>query len=147
MAYEAAINSSLNIQFPGDGTTPPKIHSKNFSFQATVTEYRGPTPGVVLATTTGVAVSLAQLTNPGLCTIQNLSEDYRVLVGIKDTSAGTFLPLLELLPGEGYTIRLARMIEDELSGGSGTGTAGSGGTLFVKSIGGSAYVDVQAFEA
>ncbi len=140
MANEATVTCSLSI-------VADKVrHNKGYSFPADVAEGRGPTPGIVLATTAGIAPSFALLTNPGLCNIQNLSEEFRVVYGMRDTSTGTFLPLGELLPGEGFVLRLARMLGSELTAGAGTGTAGSGGTFWVKGIGGSAYVDIQAFE-
>ncbi len=139
MASEASITVGLQIR---KGNLN---YGENTSFQADVLVAQGPTPGLVVATTAGVQASLALLTNPGLCWLANLSSDYRVEVGIKDTSSGLFEPLLELLPGESYVIRLARNIGSELTGGVGTGTAGSGGVLWLKSIGGTANCRVEAF--
>jgi hypothetical protein len=143
MSTTVNVNGNLQIQ----DSTGRLRYQRSSSFQSTGDgDFVGPTPGTVTATTTGVAVSLSQLTNPGPCYMQNLSLDYRAVVGIMDTSSGTFLPLLEFLPGEGYPVRLARMIEDELSGGAGTGTGGSGGSLWVKGVGGTVRFLVEAFE-
>lgn len=140
MANEITVTTEMRI------TKDNLTERYGVSYTADMDAGRGPTPGLLTATTTGVSVDLSQLVDPGHCFIKNLSEDYRIEIGMKDTSAGTFLPLIELKPGQGMVIPLARNIESELTGGAGTGTAGSGGVMFIKSITGSADVQVLAFQ-
>lgn len=140
MADEVQINVGMNVNVPN--TAP---YRRQFQFQRDHSSYQGPTPGYLTATVTGIEVSLALLTNPSVAWVQNLSTLYRIVIGIKDTSSGIFYPLLELDPLESWPLPLARMIGDELTGGSGSGTAGSGGVLWVKSITGSADFVFEAF--
>lgn len=140
MANEASVSWSVSINKDNLSYMSQK------SFQADVSEARGITPGLVLATTAGVSVDLTALGTPGLGMIVNLSEDYLVVVGIKDTSTGIFHPFMDFLPGEGFPVRLSQYIEQELESTSGTGTAGAGSSLFIKGVGGSAYVRVEFAE-
>lgn len=140
MANEASVSWSLSVNKDN------LAYSQQKSFQADVSEARGIAPGLVLATVAGVNVDLSLLGTPGLAAIINLSEDYTVVVGIKDTSTGVFHPFMDILPGEGFPVRLSQYIEQEVESSAGTGTAGSGSTLFVKSVGGSAYVRVEVVE-
>jgi hypothetical protein len=140
MASEASFSTSLSIE-------KDNLHYRQASnFLADVSAAKGPTPGIVLATESWAQVDLSMLTTPGLCYIANLSEDYTVCIGTRDTASGEYSPTLDFLPGEGYPVRLSQFLGQELESTSGTGTAGSGCTLAVKGIGGSAYLRVEAFE-
>lgn len=140
MANEVQVTNSLQVTFPSSAP-----FRRQWQFTRTLAAYQGPTPGFLTATVTGVQVTLTGLTNPGVAWVQNYSDTYRLLLGIKDTSSGFFEPVIELFPLEAWPIPLARMIGSELTGGSGTGTAGSGGILWAKGVDGSVDFSVEAF--
>lgn len=143
MADEVQVSVSMRVMF---ANSAPYQRQWSNSRDLTLND-GGPTPGLLTATTTGVQITLSALTNPSVCWIQNYSTTYRLLVGLKDTSAGTFLPMLELDPLEAWPIPLARMIGSELPGGSaGTGTAGSGCVLWAKGVDGSVKFSAEAFD-
>lgn len=129
MANEINIQWSLNVRVPN---VMPRPFA--FTFNRACSSYQGPTPGYLTATTTGVQITTTGITDPSVAIFSNLSTDARLLIGIKDTSSGAFEPLLELDPLEAWPIPLARMLGSELSGGAGTGTAGSGGVLWAKGV-------------
>lgn len=107
MPNEATINASLKIRVGSlDYISRPS------SFKVDVSAAGGPTPGQILATTGGLNVDLSALATPGLCRIQNLElkGGNFVTVGIHDTV--NFFPLMDLLPGESYTFRLATTVAD-----------------------------------
>jgi len=106
----------------------------------------GPTPGQITCTTTGTNVDLSVLATPGLCRIQNLDGTNFVTVGIWDPETEVFYPLLELLAGESYALRLSRDLAWEFA--TGTGTIGpETNTLRIKADTASCDVLVEAFEA
>lgn len=145
MATTLQIQSRITLT-NNDDITAPKSWNRDCFYSGSLTRFRGPSPGLVVATPAGVSVSLAALTDPGPCVVTNLGA-YRCLLGIKDTSTGNFYPMFELPVGGSFALPpLARDLESELSGGTGTGTAGSGATLYIKSIGGSCDVSVEAFD-
>lgn len=140
MASEATMNSTLSIE-------KDNLHYRHSAnFQADVSAAKGPTPGIVLAAETWTEVDLSLITTPGLCFVANLSSTIDVIFGVRDTASGEYYPVLDFLAGEGYPVRLSQFLGQELESASGTGTAGSGCTLAVKGIGGTAYVRVEAFE-
>ena len=142
MADEADVRISVNIE--GDNL---KYRSHPTGFRADVTGRKGPTPGAVAVTLLGVNIDLSQLTTPGLCVIKNLAADDTtdyVTVGIYDTSAGRYYPVVELLPGEMYAYRLSRNLGHEISG-TASGTV-SGSRLQLRSHVGTVNVSVEAFE-
>lgn len=69
----------------------------------------GPTPGIITAATAGTVVTFAALTQPGLARIQNQDLTNYVEVGMSDGSF--FYPLLEILAGETYVVRLFRDLD------------------------------------
>lgn len=140
MASEANMSCSLSIR---KGNLN---YANQSSFQADVSLAKGPSPGLVVVTTSGVQISLALLANPGLAWVSNISDSCRVQIGIKDTSSGFFEPVFEWLPGESYPVRMARNVGTELTAGVGTGTAGSGGVLWAKAIGGTANIRFECFD-
>lgn len=68
----------------------------------------GPSPGSLSVTTSGVTVSLAQLTLGGIVQIVNLDPTNYVTWGLLD--GGIFRPMGELLPGEFAVFRLSRSV-------------------------------------
>lgn len=113
-------------------------------FTADVTGKKGPVPGAIAATTSGVSVSFTELTTPAICRIANLDETNYVTVGILDPD-GDFYPLMEILPGEFYAIRLSRALGT--AWGVGTATSESGCFLHIQADTASCNVLVEAFEA
>ena len=138
MSDEATLLVSLQIK---NGNLDYRSYPT--SFTADVTGKKGPVPGAITAPTSGVSVSLAELTTPGLCRIANLDETNYVTVGILDPD-GDFYPLMEVLPGEFYTLRLSRALGQ--SWGVGTATTDSGCTLHIQADTASCNVLVEAFE-
>lgn len=110
MANEATVRTSLQIRKTSGQTTLLEYASQPSGFLATVTGTKGPTPGAMLASTTGTDVSLTQLTTPGLCRIMNQDVTNFVEVGIFD-GVITFYPLMKLLAGESYVFRLSADVE------------------------------------
>ena len=140
MANEATVSCSLSVR---KGNIQYQSNPRTFS--ATVTGTKGPSPGAITAPTAGVAVDLSELVQPSLCRIQNLDDTNFVEVGIRDTEADLFFPLMELLPGESYVIRLTRNIGEEYTG-FGTGTSAATNTLWIKADTAACVVLVEAFE-
>lgn len=137
MSNEATVRSSLRIR-----SGKKDYRSYPESFRADVSELTGPTPGEILVTTIGRDVDLTELETPGLCRIQNLDDTEYVLVGIDD--GASFFPLMEILPGESYVIRLYRQLGYEFTG-TGTGTPSDVNMLHIKTVHGEARVLVEAF--
>ena len=139
MADEAIIRSSFRIlKGTYDFQTHPQV------FRTDITNARGPSPGVVLATTEGVNVDLSALTTPALCQLINLDSTNFVEYGIWDTVE--FYPLGELLAGEHTVLRLSRNLGKSF--GTGTGTVNTTTySLRVKADTASCYVQVNAFDA
>jgi hypothetical protein len=83
----------------------------------------GVTPGQITVPTTGIAVDFSELTQAGVCTIQNLDQTNYVTIGVKDTGTNRFYPLDEILPGETWARRISRKLGKQFFGtGTGTGT-------------------------
>lgn len=139
MSDEARLTVSLQIT---SGNL--EYQSRPTAFQADVAGAKGPTPGAITASTSGTNVDLSQLTQPGLCRIMNLDETNRVEVGVHDGLL--FHPLLELLPGESYVVRLSRNVGEE-EDMPGTGTTGDVNALCVRANTAACVVLVEAFES
>lgn len=138
MANEARVSSSMRIQKDNIRYT-----AEPQAFTASVDEGTGPVPGELLVTSGGKNVDLSSIVTPGLCRIQNRSDTEYVLFGIHDGS--NFFPMLELLPGESYVMRLYREIGVEFTG-TGTGTPSDVNQLHLKVTGStSARVLVEVF--
>jgi hypothetical protein len=142
MANEITVNCALNITAGN-----LKFRSQPTSFRADITAgAMGPSPGAFTAALAGTHVDFSALTTPGMCVIRNFDTANYVMVGIHDGTE--FYPLLELLPGEAYALRLSRYIGRSV----GTGVAGTaaydGGTytLMVKSTVAPCKVSVEAFD-
>jgi hypothetical protein len=140
MANEARL--SVGLQISADNL---RYQSQPTAFAADVTGRKGPTPGAITAPVGGKAVDLGELITPGLCRLMNVDSTNYVEVGIWDPGTDVFYPLVELLPGESFVIRLSRNIQEEYVG-TGTGTTGPGNRLFVKANFADCVVLVEAFE-
>lgn len=147
MSNEARIRSGLQIlkrNATGDRTLLD-YQARPESFAADVTGTKGPVPGAITCTTAGTDISFSELTTPGLCRIMNLDSNNYVEVGIWEPTGSIFYPLMELLPGESYVIRLSRNLQEQYAG-TGTGTTAPTNTVRVKANAASCVVLVEAFE-
>ena len=144
MANEARITSGLDIM---KGTNPVQVDysARPASFAADVAGAKGPVPGAIDATVAGVSVDFSELTTPALCRIMNLDATNYVEVGIWDPENAKFFPLMELLPGESYVIRLARNLQEEYQTGTGT-TGANTNRLRIKANTTVVPVLIEAFE-
>lgn len=117
MANEIRVTQRLEIT---NGNL--QYQSRPFNFQVDQTNPGGPTPGIITATVDGTNVSLAGLTMPGWCRIQNQDLTNYIKVGLTD---GTyFYPLLEIPPGMSQPLCLYRYIGTrEDTPGTGTSSA------------------------
>ena len=141
MANEANVRSSLRIKL-GDR----EYRSGSQGFSANVSAFFGPVPGAIIATTDGVDIDLSTLTNPGLCIVKNLDTANACKIGRWDNTNSVFYPMLYLLAGEQYVIRLDPDIEDEYSG-TATSTTAEVSTLRAKGVNASVNISVEAFES
>lgn len=164
MANEAQLSVALTVRILQNGLVDQQFQPQPTSFSADVSQAGGPSPGGFLASTSGTQVVLTALTQPGFCRIQNLGvsnvgaslfgtpgQQYTwpnfVEVGIYVPSIYEFLPLIELLPGESYVVRLSRYIGSEFGGTEpGTDPEGGGIQMWVKSVGIASRVIVEAIE-
>ena len=146
MSNEVRINNSLQI----------KVGSINHSSRPTaftddLSDTKGPTPGAITVALVGTDVDFSELTTPGYCRIANLEakgDSSYVEYGVWDPEGARFYPLGEILPGQFYTIRFSRWLQEEFGSGSGTGTAGADTNRFrLKAHGAASDVLVEAFEA
>lgn len=136
------------------------VINKNYTlnFRADMEGQAGPSPGVVVATSKGVPVSFSALTTPGFCVITNqgsgdetIDQTCFVEVGVYDQSVKTFIPMIELYPGESTVVRLSRVIGQEYGTSTGGTATPTGGDiqLYVRSAGTTQPTTTQnvAFEA
>ncbi len=143
MANEAQIRISLNIRL---GTLT--YQSSPTGYNADVLTNHGYTPGTILVSKYGTDVDLTQLSQPGLCIIQNLDDTNFVEYGIYDLDSpnAAFYPLGEVLPGEIYLLRLSRLLGYQLGTGSGTASGDTGLRLRFKANTAACRVKIEAFE-
>lgn len=145
MPNEATIQSSLQILFPSGVAD---YRGQPTQFNADVGVDAGPYVGVKSVTQAGINIDLSALTSlGGFCRFHNqdtvASSTNYVEVGAWDGTA-IFFPLLELLPGETYVVRLSRNLGEEF--GTGTGTTGAGNNfLRLKAFNATVNVLVEAF--
>lgn len=123
MANEARISFSLSI------TKGNLEYTKAGNFQADVTGTKGPVPGALAISTSGVTIDFSELSTPGLVVFKNLDDTNFVEVGAYVST--TFYPLFELLPGESYLLRLSRNL----------------GTLRARANTAAINLSIEAFEA
>lgn len=144
MSDEATVNSGLNARFPSGKLD---YQSRPTTFRADMSTDAGPAPGRVTVSTAGSDVNLSAITTPGLCRMINLDSTNYVQVGLYDPETVKFYPMLEIMPGESYVLRISRDIKEEYGTGAGTGTTGaSTNTLRMKAIGGACECLVEIFE-
>lgn len=145
MANEARVQSGLYIRKTSGALILLEYQSRPSAFLADVSGTKGPSPGAIRVPIAGVDISFPELTTPGLCWLHNLDATNYVEVGIYVPATLTFFPLLELMPGECYTVRLSRNLLEQYAG-SGTGTTGSINKLRLKANTAPCNVRVDAFE-
>lgn len=139
MSSEIRVTSSLQI---ANGNLT--YQSQPTAFVADMAGTGGPSPGMLNVTTSGRNVAFTELTNPSLCRIQNLSTSNIVRWGIHDGS--TFHPIGRILAGESYIFRLDPYLGEE-EADTGTGTSATINSFYLKSVGGTCKVLVEAFDA
>jgi hypothetical protein len=152
MANEATVTAVLQII---NGNWQRRTSPQ--SFTANVAGQNGPTPGSLLISGggRGTQIPLTGLTAlGGLCWIRNDDLNNSVDVGLFDNNTDTFYPLILLLPGEFYPLRLSTSLTHEELG-TGTGQVGSV-SLWAKALPptvgsgvgptGSARITVEAFD-
>ena len=143
MSNEIRINSTLTVQKDN-----LKYQSTIRGFTADMTGQKGPTPGAIAVSVSGTDVDLSQLTTPGVCEISNIGETYQFDVGVYEPATGIYYPLLEVLPGESYIIRLSRHVQEQYEGSiEGTSSATPNNTVRLRSFGGAGVAFIGAFEA
>lgn len=150
MSSEATVRCSLRIRKTSSDITLIDYNSQPSAFVTDVDGTKGPTPGAISASIYGTDVDLSQLTVPGLCRIMNQDDTNWVEVGIWDPELLKFYPLMELLPGESYVLRLSRQLGSEFAEGAGTGTGTTGpdtNRLRIRANNAACNVLVDAFEA
>jgi hypothetical protein len=141
MANEIQISALLSIN---NGSL--QYQSRPNKFSANQVAAIGPTPGYVLATTTGTLIDLSKLTTPGVGDIQNLDLLNSVEFGLYIPSINEFFPMFELLPGEIYPFRLSQFLGQEFGTSTGgTSPGGAGCQLMVRGIGGACGVKINVF--
>lgn len=143
MSNEIRVVSSLqirkgNLNYQGQPT----------SFNANMAGLKGPTPGSITAGLAGTDVDLTEIQVPGgLCRIQNVDPVNWIEIGMYDPITFKFYPMLELLPGESYIVRLSRKIGDLQGTGTGSGVTGGTDTLRVKANAAPCDVLIESFDA
>ncbi len=137
MANEASITINLDIN---KGSL---IYRKSINNRVDVTGTKGPVPGALLISTSGVSVNFGELTVPAICMLTNLDSTNYVEWGIWDGLE--FIPVGELQAGESAILRLSRNLGKSF--GVGTGTTDSGNSLRLKANTAACNVQVEAFEA
>ncbi len=144
MASEIRVMASLAIN-----SGSQQHQSQPTSFLADMLGQAGPTPGSILVSKYGTDVNLSQIVYPGgWVRMINLDPTNYVQWGAYDLdSAGDFIPVGEMLPGEPALFRLSRQLGQEEGTGSGTASGASGVTLRLKAVGGACQVKVEAFDA
>ena len=144
MADEARITSGLTVN-RRDGTVTQLARRYSGGFAADAS--RGPAPGLVSVSTSGTDVSLAGLTSPGACWLENQDATNYVDVGVYEPATGVFYPLLELPPGARYAVVLSRNVGEQWAGSvTGTGTDAANNTLRLRANGAACDVVVEAYD-
>lgn len=143
MANEATVRCGLTI-INGNFRFRTAIDA----FVATVTGTKGPVPGSITVTEAGTDIDLDELSAfGGLMVAYNYDAANRVEIGIYDPDTFHFVPVWELLPGEGCLGRLSRNFGEYFSGSQlGTGTVGTDANLRAKAYGGSVNIFFGAFD-
>ena len=148
MANEIRVNSSLTIrQVDADNNVVLEYQSRPTSFQEDMSGAVGPSPGAILALTTGTIVDLSVLTIPGAYRIASLDDDEGNYIeyGIYDPQADEFYPWGELRPGHSHVGYFSRNLL-EMYTNTGTGTTGAIKKVMVKAFNANAYCTLEAFD-
>lgn len=117
MADEIQINTQISIT---KGNLQFKQYPNSYRMDM-ADDGSGPAVGALTIDTVGVDIDLSQLTDPGLCIIENQDTTNYVDIGIYDPETERFYPLLKLLPGTYQVIYLSDYFGYEWIG-TGTGT-------------------------
>lgn len=140
MADEATVTCTLTIR-----KAELEYSSRPNNYRADVTGKKGPVPGAITVAVGGTDVSFTELTEPGLCWMQNLDDTNFVTYGIWEPDTSKFYPLGELLPGEIVVLRLSRDLGEQYSG-VGTGTDVANNRLRFRANTAACVVRIEAFE-
>lgn len=143
MTVTATFRVSLAVK---DSTNSGSYQSSPTSFEATLSSFNGPCPGVISVGTSGTQVSLSQLTTPGPVWLHNLDPTNYVEYGIRDPGSGKFYPMGELRAGEMALFRFSRNLLSDYTN-TGTGTDGDVNYLWFKANTAACKVRIEAFES
>ena len=154
MSDEIQVRASLQIRA---GQLIFQSNPTGFNADMATAVPNGPTPGSLSVPLAGINVDLSQLTTPGMCFLYNVgtgdtdTDDLGnsfVEYGMFDptTAVHEFIPLGEILPGEGYVLRLSRFLGHEMGTTAGTGTTGQNSVLRLKAVGAVQHCQVFVFE-
>jgi hypothetical protein len=148
MSDEARVQSLLTIRkVDASGRVLIDYRHGGGTFTADVGGLVGPTPGSFVVSVSGTDVDLSRLAAPGgLCRLVNNDPTNFVTVGVYEPGTDEFYPVLELLPGEGYVVRLSRSALRE-STGTGTLPGGYDSKLQLRANAAPVVVSVEAFDA
>lgn len=153
MANEISGTMGLSVRKTTGGVVLVNHRTQGDSFKDDVMGVaKGPVPGSVAVTVAGGDVSLAQLTVPGWIRLSNQGRSdggdntgLYVEWGVHDGSL--FHPVGELRPGiPGAMFKMSRNFGEEESL-PGTGTTAPTNTLYLRAVGATQNVLVEAFEA
>lgn len=144
MANEISVRASLSIRA---GSLDYASRPSSFRADLVSATPKGPTPGAITVAVTHTIIDLSELGTPGMAWLQNLDETNAVLVGVCVGLAGDFVPVVEILPGECYPLRLSRFLGQALDAGTGSGTADVATVyLAMKALAAPCVVRVEVFE-
>lgn len=143
MSNEITVQSSLRIV----------VGNKQFQtlpqgFNADLSAYEGPAPGIVTATVYGTVVDLTAFGTPGWCWVQNQDSTNYVTVGPYDPQTLKYYPFLRVGPEKFVVFEFAPTVESEYDTGTGTGTiAPDTNRVMVRANAASCTVAFLAWEA
>lgn len=125
MANEITVYSGLTINKRNSAGTAIVLQyqSQPVTFKADIDGSSGPYVGSVIVQRTYTIIDLSRVATPGMARIMNQDGEDFVEVGIWSPAAGDFFPMIELLKGESFVMRLSRFIGQGLMPGTGTGTS------------------------
>ena len=122
MANEITVRAGLQVR-KGFLYSPVRLPS----FQDDQSGAGGPAPGQFNVSRFGTNLDLSELGTPGWAFVQNLSNTYSVEWGGWDGTV--FIPIGELLPGQGHPIRLSPNLGERYDD---TGTATTAGIYSIR---------------
>ena len=145
MSDEARVQSSLSILKQSSTVVQIDYQSRPTTFTVDVAGAKGPVPGSIDVSVAGTDVDFGELTQPSLCQIHNQDATNFVEFGIWDPEGSVFYPLGEVGPGETYTLKLSRNLQEQFQTGTGT-TGADTNRLRIKADTAACHVFVGAFE-